>query len=141
MEPSKPCFKCHEVKPLSAFYAHAMMADGRLNKCKLCARRDVTAHREANLERIREYDRQRAKRPENVARRSAYVKRDPIKSSAWILFASAVKSGKIERQPCEVCGAVKTDAHHDDYLKPLDVRWLCRKHHRLHHVRMAEAAK
>jgi hypothetical protein len=36
--------------------------------------------------------------------------------------------GDIERQPCEICGA-KAEAHHDDYSKPFDVRWLCRAHH------------
>ncbi len=50
--------------------------------------------------------------------------------------AKAIKSGALVRQPCEVCGAEKVDAHHDDYSKPLDVRWLCRKHH-LHHHRGA----
>lgn len=50
-------------------------------------------------------------------------------------LAQAVKAGWITRDPCEVCGAAKADAHHDDYAKPLEVRWLCRKHHRLHHVK------
>lgn len=42
-------------------------------------------------------------------------------------------AGKITPQPCEVCGDVTVDAHHDDYSKPFEVRWLCRLHHlRLH---------
>jgi DNA-directed RNA polymerase subunit RPC12/RpoP len=47
---------------------------------------------------------------------------------------SAIRAGRLVRQPCEVCGAVKVDAHHDDYSRPLDVRWLCRAHHRQHHI-------
>lgn len=33
------------------------------------------------------------------------------------------------RKPCEICHDEKTDAHHDDYEKALEVRWLCRLHH------------
>ena len=45
----------------------------------------------------------------------------------------ALANGSLLREPCEVCGAEKVDAHHDDYSKPLSVRWLCRKHHLEHH--------
>src|SRR3990167_453291 len=45
----------------------------------------------------------------------------------------AVRTGKLYEEPCEVCGEEKVEAHHDDYNKPLDVRWLCRKHHDDHH--------
>jgi ribosomal protein S27AE len=43
--------------------------------------------------------------------------------------AYAIKTGKLVRQPCEQCGKAKSEAHHDDYSKPLTVRWLCRPHH------------
>lgn len=39
-----------------------------------------------------------------------------------------LRRGKIKAQPCVSCGA-KAQAHHPDYSKPLDVIWLCRKHH------------
>ena len=41
----------------------------------------------------------------------------------------AIKMGKLVKEPCEVCGELKVHAHHDDYTKPLQVRWLCQKHH------------
>lgn len=49
------------------------------------------------------------------------------------ITAKAIKKGIITRQPCQVCGIEKVDAHHEDYTKPLDVLWLCRLHHMQHH--------
>jgi hypothetical protein len=37
------------------------------------------------------------------------------------------------RQPCEKCGYHKSQAHHHDYSKPLDVNWLCFACHRKEH--------
>lgn len=37
-------------------------------------------------------------------------------------------------QLCERCGVLRADRHHDDYDKPLEIRWLCRRCHRRHHV-------
>jgi len=42
---------------------------------------------------------------------------------------AAIRSGRLERRPCEVCGDIKSESHHEDYDKPLEVNWLCRKHH------------
>jgi hypothetical protein len=45
----------------------------------------------------------------------------------------AVAAGKIIPQPCEKCSAPKAQGHHDDYSKPLEVRWWCARCHSQHH--------
>lgn len=40
-----------------------------------------------------------------------------------------VQRGKVKRDKCEVCGKTAVEAHHEDYSKPLEVKWLCRRHH------------
>lgn len=64
---------------------------------------------------------------------------NPEKYSAHIKTGNAIRDGKLMRQPCEVCGKAKAQAHHDDYSKPLEVRWLCVKHHNEHHRKEREA--
>ena len=58
-----------------------------------------------------------------------YAKNNPEKFLAKSHVQYAVRTGKLIREACEICGKKKTDAHHPDYTKPLDVIWLCRKHH------------
>ena len=50
------------------------------------------------------------------------------------LVRKAIRSGELIKQPCEICGTLdKIHAHHEDYSNPLDVRWLCSRHHSLLH--------
>lgn len=149
MNETKKCFKCGEVKGASEYYGHPQMGDGKLGKCKECTKRDVRENRARNIEHYREFDRKRAMLPHRVEMRAkyqatdagkeacnkgkrAYTARNPIKRVAVNAVASAIKSGRINRQLCEQCGR-KAQAHHDDYSKPLDVRWLCTTHHREWH--------
>ena len=61
------------------------------------------------------------------------IEKFPEKVKARNILYSALRSGKIQRQPCEVCGDQNGHAHHEDYSKPLDVIWLCPKHHKERH--------
>lgn len=54
---------------------------------------------------------------------------------------AAIARGELVRQPCEKCQAAKAEAHHDDYTKPLAVRWLCRRCHAAHHANERRRAK
>jgi len=64
--------------------------------------------------------------------------RYPHKKKASTAVGNALRDGRLFRKPCEVCGSLKVQAHHDDYSKPLDVRWLCVAHHAEHHRTMRE---
>lgn len=62
-------------------------------------------------------------------RQTEWRRANPFKYTAHLAVHQAVSSGKLTKQCCEVCGAQKVDAHHDRYDEPLNVRWLCRRHH------------
>lgn len=128
----KACFKCSRVLPLAEFYAHKGMADGHLNKCKDCTRADAKRHRRADPEKTRAKDRERwqFRRAVRCNDRRKSRQRNPLAWAAWRAVSRAIKSGTLTRRPCEVCGNPKSEAHHDDYSKPLAVRWLCFFHHR-----------
>lgn len=66
---------------------------------------------------------------------SAFKKRNPSKNRAHSLVYFGVKTGKLIKTPCSVCGEERVQAHHDDYEKPYEVLWVCGAHHREIHKR------
>ncbi len=133
----KKCFKCGVEKPLTEFYRHKQMADGYLNKCKDCTKKDSTNRRNKNLEAVREYDRNRGNR-QGYEYTKDYRKKYPKKAAAHRKVNYELRKGSILKKPCEVCGAVKVVAHHDDYDRPLEIRWLCQAHHTQWHTKHGE---
>jgi DNA-directed RNA polymerase subunit RPC12/RpoP len=135
MEKTKRCFKCERTLPLDQFYAHPKMADGRLNKCKDCAKRDTRQHRIDNPEHLSAYEQQRMQRPERRQQmREAQTRRrqsNGLKVKARAAVTNAVRDGRLVKGPCTRCGStVKVEGHHHDYSLPLEVEWLCFKCHR-----------
>jgi hypothetical protein len=95
-------------------------------------------HRANNLEKIRQYDRERSKlahRRQQLQELSIRTNKDPIRKRAHDMTSNAIRDGKLTRpSACSEClQECKPEAHHDDYTKPLDVRWLCRSCHCRHH--------
>lgn len=72
-------------------------------------------------------------KPKKKSRQQEWRARNPLKTWAHVATASGIRRGLIKPQACEVCGAEKAEAHHDDYHRPLVVTWLCREHHRQVH--------
>ena len=133
----KNCFKCKTIKPLNEFYKHNAMSDGHLNKCKECTKNDVLSHRNKNIEKIRAYDRARAKEPHRTKLalevNRAWRAEDTRRSKAHKSVAKAIKQGLLVSSPCIRCGEKKSVAHHEDYDQPLDVVWLCQPCHKQRH--------
>lgn len=142
----KLCFKCKIEKPLTDFYPQKSMKDGHLNKCKVCTIADVKKYRADNHARVCEYDRMRFQTTERKVKVVAYQKirraKFPEKYKARMAVGNAVRDGRLKKLPCDVCGDVESQAHHHDYSKPLDVRWLCFKCHReIEHGQKVEVVK
>jgi len=105
-------------------------------------------YRRKNVSRKLEIERKSRQRPDVKARRKKYTReyliknrerirerraKDKEKNRSRSKMRDAIKSGKLVRLPCEVCGDINSQGHHTDYSKPLDVKWLCRTHHMMEH--------
>jgi hypothetical protein len=150
---NKQCKKCNQTLPIESFYAHQAMKDGRLNYCIACVKARIAEHRQKNLDKVRAYDRKRGRTEERKLKnkeyqqskkelakkwRQAWIEKNTHKRKAHLAVQCAKARGLIKQKPCEICGIQKSEAHHPDYNKPLEVIWLCSKHHGELHRRYKE---
>lgn len=92
-------------------------------------RKSYAKHASKRLSDIKNWQKENRDRI-NEAQRKNY---HSIKGQAQRAVKYALKRGEIKKLPCTICGAQKVEAHHEDYTKPLEVTWLCKKHHRERH--------
>ena len=139
----RTCTKCKQEKNEDCFYKNHRLKSGITPACKECTKAQVTANRLVNLERIREYDRQRAKQPHRIKNAVEATRRwrseDSRRSRAHVAVARAIRNGMIEKQPCSRCQSENSYAHHESYDHPLVVVWLCQPCHKQRHKEMAIA--
>jgi hypothetical protein len=99
--------------------------------CRLCTNEKKRLLREKNKQDPAwvEFDTKR-----NIAR-FAENALESVKQACRRETHKAIRQGILKYLPCEVCGLddASVQAHHDDYTKPLDIRWLCSWHHAEHH--------
>ena len=123
----KTCERCLIDKPLEDFYRNKSRPDGTAYWCKSCCKEyERLPHRKARhrkwrgsskgIQRTKEYNKE-------------HYLEDKPKQKARHAIHRLIKSGVIKRMPCKICGNNKSQAHHPDYTKPLDVVWLCQSHH------------
>jgi len=139
----KTCTKCQKEKPASEFYRKKRSKDGFHPWCKTCDSKQSAAYHARNREQI--IERHRADYANNRERFAAHNRdrriSDPRREKAKNLVGTAKRNGTLVVGPCEECGTTKNvHAHHDDYDKPMDVRWLCRSHHQRFHAASTRAA-
>lgn len=154
----KCCRICGETKPLSEFY-------DKDTRCKICVREKSRKYREDNLERVKEYDRNRPNHEQRVSdngiryrekrhsgdvgfiekdrnRTKSYRERNPQKYKAQCSVNNALRDNLLVRPTtCSCCGKeCKPQGHHWSYDEEhwLDVIWLCTRCHADEHKRLRE---
>lgn len=105
----KKCKKCGIIKDSTDYYFQSKTADLLRTMCKRC-------FVDYSIPYMKNAD-----------------QKNPEKRRAREQLRSKVRNGKISKGICVVCKSKKTEAHHPNYAKPLDVIWYCRKDHKKLH--------
>jgi len=128
---NKKCSKCGVEKKLSDFRNRNEYKTGLhvMSWCRVCHNNLCIEYRKKNIEKMRKWQNEYYKVRKVKDRKKLFARYQVLK---------ALRTNKIQKSPCEVCKVVKVQAHHEDYSKPLEIKWLCKKHHfekhQVHHL-------
>lgn len=105
------------------------------NEChKENSRRYYRENKKRCIETRSRYQRSPKGKQAHLTASYRYWERFPDKQKAQGKVAYAIKKGTLVKEPCIVCGRKDSQAHHEDYTKPLQVKWLCPPCHKaVHH--------
>jgi len=136
---SKQCFKCKKMKSLDCFYKHSEMKDGHIGKCKECNKKDVQENYRKNKEYYKGYEKIRNKQEKRKNDKFTYMRKYrekyPEKYKARNAVSNALRDNRLKKTKCAICGSGRVEAHHSDYSAPIDVIYLCIKHHKEIHFK------
>lgn len=124
------CPECGNVKLFTEFYKDKSRKNGIGCYCKSCVDEKCRKYRntEPGKAANARYTHSHKGRKASKKATAKYKQHNADKIKARSILNHAVRDGKILRLGCEICGAL-AEAHHEDYAQPLNVRWLCKKHH------------
>ena len=132
----KKCKSCKKTLSIWDFYfcKRDLVYYG---ECKLCRALRSRKNYENNIELYRISSSKRyLKNKKNIKTKHQLffkTKEGKLRERAYGKVKHAIYMGRIKRLMCVICGKNATDAHHEDYNKPLKIIWLCRRHHSLLH--------
>ena len=132
------CSSCQQLLNKSLFNRDRSTKRGFDYRCRPCAWLQKREWRKLNPEKNKASHAKWRSKYQKEYRKKPEVK---VKTFAVNKVNHAIRDGRLFREPCEVCGAEKVEAHHEDYSKPLDVMWLCKKHHTELHNNLKKESK
>ena len=137
----KTCTKCKNTLSKLAFSKDSRRKDNLQGWCKSCMKKATCRWRkslrgkESQKQRDKKYGRTEKGKKTNKKASAKHREVHPERTKAHNAVMIALRNGRLTKQPCP-CGETKVEGHHEDYSKPLDVEWLCTKHHKqLHYTR------
>jgi len=108
-----------------------------MGACKECRAKQYQKWKEKNKDALRIY--QRKWRKKNKKRLDEYMQQYKQEHSKEIKARNTANNHIVDIQPCELCGNPLAIKHHNDYSKPLEIRFLCRRcHWKLHNEKKEE---